>query len=145
MMDRLIEDHRDLERLINFLNRHKLPFTVKVTDGRLRSVEQNRLMWLWASEVAIQRGDCYAPDVQAEWKLLFGVPMLIADDEGFAKDWNGSAGELSYEKQLRLMRYYPVTRIMSSKQLAKFLDQIQQHCIEEGFELTNPEDRMVAA
>lgn len=144
-MDRLIEDHRDLDRLVNFLKRQKYPFTIKVTDGRLRSVEQNRLVWLWASEVAMQRGDCYAPDVQAEWKLLFGVPMLIAEDEGFARDWNDSAASLSYEKQLRLMRQYPVTRLMSSKQLSHFLDQIQQHCIEQGWELTSPEDRMAAA
>lgn len=144
-MDRLIEDHRDLERLTNFLKHQKLPFTVKVTNGRLRSVEQNRLQWLWANEVAMQRGDCYAADVQAEWKLSFGVPILLAEDEEFAADWNASAASLSYEKQLRLMRQYPVTRQMNSKQLSNYLNQIEQHCTEQGWELTNPEDRMAAA
>ena len=144
-MDRLIEDERDRKRLVAYINHQKVPFVCKVTSGRIRSIEQNRLAWLWATEVALQCGDRYAPDVHAQWKLSFGLPILLVEDEDFARDWQASAASLSYEKQLRLMRHFPVTRIMSSKQLSSFLDQIQQHYAELGFELTNPEDRMVAA
>lgn len=143
-MDRLIEDERDRTRLINFIKHQKAPFVVKITDGRPRSIEQNRLQWMWANEVAMQRGDLDSHAVQAEWKLRFGVPILLVDDPDFAAVWAGVEKKFSYEEQLQLMHVFPVTRLMTSKQLANYLDQIERHCEEQGWEITDPEERMLA-
>jgi hypothetical protein len=145
MIDRLIEDERDLNRLIAFLRHQKLPFTARISDGRVRSIEQNRLQWLWAAEAAMQRQDVTAREVQAEWKLRFGVPILAADNEDFAATALRLEVKLSYEERLELMEFVSVTSLMTTKQLKSFLDQVYQYNAERGIELTVPEDLKYAS
>lgn len=143
-MDRLIADKRDLERLVAYLHAQPFPYTVKFTEGRLRSVEQNRLMWLWANESAMQRSDSTAREVQSEWKLVFGVPILVAENEEFADAWALVEAKFTYEEQLDFMDAMPVTSIMTAKQLSRFLDQVYLSEGKAGRKLTEPEERVSA-
>jgi hypothetical protein len=140
MRERLVEDERGRKLLLRFIREQKLPFTIKITEGRLRSTEQNRLQWLWATEAAAARQDTPAKEIQAEWKLNFGVPILCAEDEEFADTWVRVENKFSYNEQLELMNFLSVTSLMTSRQLSNYLNQIYQHYSEHGIELTDPED-----
>jgi hypothetical protein len=147
MTDRLIRDARDIKLLGRFLEERikKGPVTVDIRQGEKRSVEQNRLQWLWAHEVAQQLGEHDSAQLQALWKLHFGVPILMAEDENFASKWEEIAAALPYQKQLSLMHIWPVTRWFSTKQMTQYLDRIQKTYAERGVRLTQPDDQGVAA
>ena len=140
MIDRLIEDRRDLALLFRFLEQRRLPITVKISDGRLRSVEQNRLQWLWAQEAASQRGDVTSDDVQAEWKMRFGVPIMCSSDDSFLSTWSAAERKLTYEERTELIRLIPITSLMNVTQLKAYLDQVYLWNTENGIELTEPEE-----
>lgn len=138
-MEQLIEDERERKRLLEHITQQSLPFTVSIKDGRVRSIEQNRLQWMWANEASLARQDTTAADVQAEWKLAYGVPLLIAENEDFALAWQATE-TATYEEQIKLMRFVNVTSIMTSKQISRYLTEVFQHNVERGIELTDPED-----
>ena len=83
MASRILRNAEDVDGFVRLLCAVKLPVTVTWVQGADRSHEQNALMWIWAGEVAAQLGDREAADVQAEWKLTIGIPILRADDPGF--------------------------------------------------------------
>lgn len=141
MTDRLIEDEGQRDRLIARITRHRLPFRVTIVDGRPRSLDQNKLMWAWAAEAAQQREDMTIAEIQAEWKLLFGVPILNAENEAFASAWLPVEGQFTYAQQLSLCRVMAVTSLMNVDQLKRFLDEVQRYNIENGIELTDPDER----
>jgi hypothetical protein len=140
MTTRTIETEGERGRLARFIKSQPLPFTIVIKDGRMRSVNQNHLQWLWAAQASEQRQDISFTSVQSEWKLLYGVPILCAGDEEFAAMWQIAEAKLSHEEKLKLMQYIPVTSIMSMKQLAQYLDEVYRANVEVGIELTDPED-----
>jgi hypothetical protein len=140
MVERLVENKSDLNLLIKYLMHQKMPFTVKISGGRPRSLSQNALQWQWAGESSQQRPGMTAREVQAEWKLVFGVPILCAENDGFAAAWANIDRKLSYEEKLELMNYFSVTSLMTSKQLSSFLDEVYRFNVERGIELTRPDD-----
>jgi len=119
----------------------KLPMTVEWRQGRDRTLEQNGLQWMWAAEVAAQRGDVVAADVQAEWKLRHGVPILRGDSDAFRETYDKHLKPLPYAAKLKLMQDLDigVTRLMGVKQMTRYLDTVQRECLEQGFRLTDPE------
>lgn len=117
------------------------PVTVEWQEGYDRSKAQNKLMWRWAGEVAIQRGDCDRNDVQAEWKLHHGVPILRGENESFREEYDRYVKPLSYEAKMALMRMdFPVTSRMKVKQMIRFMDAVSMECEQQGFRLTHPDD-----
>lgn len=140
-MDRLIECQQDEDRLIYFLRAQKKPYTVVYHDGRVRSPEQNRLQWMWANEVARKDGES-ARYWQADWKLRWGIPMLVAEDEQIAKLWQVVEKAFPlYEDQRNWLidTEFPVSRLMDVKQFTRFLDQIYHWYSARGYDLTEPE------
>lgn len=138
-MERLIETEAERKRLVAHIGRLKLPFRITTKDGRSRSLDQNRLQFQWAGEIAEQRGDTTAQEQQQEWKLTRGVPILAAENAEFATAWLSVEVNLSYEERLRLMSVIPVTSLMTMKQLSQYLDEIYREYTEAGYELTRPE------
>lgn len=142
-MDRLIEDERDRKRLLEFIKHQKMPFVCKVTAGRARSIEQNKLQHLWMFEIAQQWEGHTADQVRGYCKLTFGIPIRCEDDE-FRMAYEQDLRPLTYEHQLRLMMHphdYPVTRDMNTKQMTQYLDAINRHFAEQGMELTQPDEQ----
>ena len=141
-MNRIVETAGDLERLICLLREMKRPFTVKVTKGRNRSLEQNSLQWKWYSEAADQLQDETADQKRAYCKLHFAVPMLRAESEEYREAYDRIIKPLDYEQKLALMATpldYPATSLLTTRQMTQYLDQVYQHFFAQGVQLTSPE------
>lgn len=139
MPHRLIENGDDLTSFTRFLGNLQLPLTVEWVQGRDRSRDQNALQWLWASEAARQLGDRTAEEVQADWKLRFGVPILREDSAEFRATYDRHVRPLSYEEKLKFMTFIDVTSAMKVRQMVRFLDTVQRECLENGLVLTDPD------
>ena len=139
MPSRTIHDQSGLALLVRLLGTLKMPFTLSWTIGRDRSAEQNRLMWLWAQEAADQRGDVTRTEVQQEWKLRIGVPILRAEDEDFRIAYDAAVKALPYERKLALMAYMPITSEFKVPQMVAFLDAVERECRLQGLRLTDPD------
>jgi hypothetical protein len=144
MPHRIISSPAELEALTTLLGTLKLPITVEWRQGRDRSLDQNELMWMWATETARQRGDVTSDEVQQEWKLHHGVPILREEEPKFREVYDEALKGQPYPVKLKAMRFLPITSIMSVKQMTRFLDTVQRECAEQGIRLTNPEERKAA-
>lgn len=145
MPHRIISNPTELEALTTLLGTLKQPFTVEWRQGRDRSLDQNELMWLWATETARQRGDVTTDEVQQEWKLIYGVPILREEEASFREVYDEALKGQPYPVKLKAMRFLPITSIMSVKQMTKFLDTVQRECAEQGIRLTDPDPMRGAA
>lgn len=139
MPSRTLRSKADLADLGKLLGALKLPITVHWVRGRDRSGEQNNLMWKWATEVAEQCGDRTPGEVQRDWKLRHGVPILRADDPEFRAFYDKALKRLTFEEKAAAMEYVPVTRVMKVQQMRDLLDAVQRECLENGFRITDPE------
>ena len=144
MPSRLIRTAEDLDALFILLGNKKLPLTVDWVDGPDRTSQQNRLMWKWAQESAEQRGDMSADEIQREWKLNHGIPILCEDSEEYRGFCTLTLKRLTYEQRLQAMRYTPVTSEMTVKQMVRFMDSVERECLENGIVLTQPEPELAA-
>lgn len=144
MPHRVIDTPDDLADLTRFLCNLKLPITVEWVQGRDRTKDQNSLQWLWASEVAQQLGDRDAADVQADWKLRHGVPIMREDSAGFREAYDSMIKPLPFETKLRVMRDldFGVTRLMKVRQMVRYMDTIQRECLQMGLRLTEPDPEL---
>lgn len=139
MTHRIIRNEADLMDLGRLFGGLKLPFTVEWHQGADRSLSQNALMWRWAGEAAEQRGDMTADEVQREWKLRHGVPILRADSEQFRAVYDAALRSLTYPMKLELMRHIAVTSDMTVRQMVRFLDAVDRECADNGIRLTEPD------
>jgi hypothetical protein len=141
---RIISTPADLAELTTLLGALKLPITVEWKQGRDRSLQQNDTMWMWAMEAARQRGDMTPDEIQQEWKLHHGVPILREEEPKFREVYDEALKGQPYPVKLKAMRFLPITSIMSVKQMTRFLDTVQRECAEQGIRLTNPDERKAA-
>lgn len=139
MPSRVIKSDADFMALIQLLSAVKRPFTNEWRAGADRTLEQNALMWKWAGEAASQFGDRTAAEVQAEWKLTIGVPILRSENEGFCAHYDKTIKRLTYPEKLAAMEYLPVSSIMSVPQMRAFMDAVERQAADNGIRLTIPE------
>jgi hypothetical protein len=139
-VERLVETEADRHRLIVFIGNKPLSFTVRITDGRSRSPDQNKLYRRWILEAADQLGMSMA-ELEAEWKLRHGIPILLAENEAFAADWEATGARCTYPRQLAWMPLVNVTSLMTMTQMKRFLDTIEHECLTNAIELTDTEER----
>lgn len=142
MPHRHIANVADLDAFVALLGTLKKPFTVEWSLGRDRSLDQNRLQFLWAREAAEQRGDVTADEVRCEWKLYHGVPIMREASAEFREVYDGSVKLLPIELKLKAMRFIPVTSEMKVPQMIRYLDTIQRECAEQGIKLTDPDPEL---
>lgn len=143
MTERVIRTEDDRAAAVALMNAMHPPYTVKLTKGAPRSLGQNRLQWKWYQEAAEQLQE-YTPDQYRAWcKLHIGVPILRGEDDEYREAYDRVIKPLPYEQKLALMGEplaYPVTSMMSTRQLTQFLDQVHEHFIKLGVRLTEPDD-----
>jgi len=120
-----------------------LPMTIHITQGDDRSGQQNALAFKWYQEAAAQLGDRSASDVRAHCKLYHGVRMLHAENDEFREKWDRLIkARFTIPEKLELMlppHDYPVSRIMSVKQMTRYLDAIHAEFTAQGVRLSDPE------
>lgn len=144
MPHRVVANPTELDALTTFLGNLKLPITVEWVQGRDRTKDQNALQWLWATEAAHQLGDRASDEIQREWKLRHGVPILREDSAEFRGVYDKALKRLPYEMKIEAMRFLPVTSSMKVKQMVRYLDAISQECAEQGIKLTDPDPDLAA-
>jgi hypothetical protein len=142
MPHRTIESPQDIEDFARLLSNSKLPITVEWVQGKDRSADQNALQWLWAKEAAEQLGDRTTTEMQHEWKLRYGVPILREDSPEFRAKYDECLRPLPYEAKLGFMEYLDVTSIMKVRQMVRYLDTIQREMLQQGIRLTDPEQSL---
>lgn len=140
MPSRTIRTDAQFEAVGRLLSGLQKPFTLSWKAGEDRSQNQNKTMWMWAGEAAAQLGDRTADEIQREWKLTLGVPILRSEDADFRAFYDEALRPRTYEQKLAAMRYFPVTSIMTVPQMTAFLDAVYQQCVEQGIALTVPSD-----
>lgn len=139
MPHRIIRTDDDVADFTRFLHRLKLPVTVEWRQGADRTRDQNALQFLWANEVAQQLGDQTAIEVQREWKLRHGVPILRAHRASFRKMYDAKVMAWTYPEKLALMEWLPITSSMTVREMTEFLDTVQRECLSQGLRLTDPD------
>ena len=148
MTTRIIRTDEDLAGLANLLRERKRPFTVQVTAGLNRTVEQNKLQRLWMKEAAEQLDSGYTEEnLRGFCKLHFGVPILRRDSEEFRAGYDRIIRPHSYEDKLLMMQEpfdFGVTRLMKTGQKHEYLNAVCEHFCSLGVVLTQPEDRRAA-
>ena len=138
MPSRVIRTDADFDALGRLLSGLERPYTVEWRKGADRSLQANALMWKWAGEYAAQLGDRQAKDVQHEWKLRIGVPILRSENDGFRAFYDKTLKPLTYPEKLDAMEYVPVTSIMTVPQMRALMDAVQREAAENGIRLTDP-------
>jgi hypothetical protein len=142
-VDRSIETESDREALQKLIAARKIPFTITLTDGKRRSLKQNRLQREWVNQISMQMGDRTAEEVRGYIKLVIGIPILRNENEAFAEEYDRIIKPLAYETKLKLMMVpfdFGVTRLMTTKQLTAYLDEVYKHFTAQGVQLTMPDD-----
>lgn len=139
MGHRILRTEQDVEAYCLFLRNATLPRTVEDHVGADRSLDQNALQFLWASEAARQRGDCTIEEVRREWKLRYGVPILREESPAFRDLYDRMIKGLPYEMKLRAMDLIPVTSKMTVRQMVRYLDDVQRENAILGIRLTDPD------
>ena len=142
MTTRIVTDPQQQDMLVKFISKHPLPFTIEITPGKHRTNRQNRLQRQWMLDLAAQRPEHSVEEWRGICKLEYGVPILRAENEGFAKIYDEVIRPLPYEAKVKIMMVpidLPVTSKMNTKQKKQYLDHIQKMASEMGVILTDPE------
>lgn len=141
MTTRILESKADIKSLIALIESRRLPMTVTVLRGKHRSTEQNKLQRLWTNEASEQLGDRTAEEVRGYCKLHLGVAILRRDNPEFREKYDRIIKPFPYETKLELMMVpmdFPVTRLMTTKQKAEYLDAMYAEISSWGVYLTDP-------
>lgn len=100
--------------------------------GKDRSLPQNAFTHAWYDQIARELRE----DDELGWKcyckLHHGVPILRAEDEDFRDTYDTVIKPLDYEKKLTAMRHWPVTSLMTKKQLTKYADLVRDDFYARG-------------
>lgn len=128
-----------LGNLREAFNRHKF-LRINIKTGKDRTLDQNALSHLWYEQLARELTECDALGWKCECKLLHGVPILRAEDEAFREFYDKTIKHaLTYEQKLSAMKYVPVTSLMTTQQLSKYLEAVQSDFARRGVRLEFPE------
>ena len=132
-------------RAVNGLSPDKVkPFTVKICEHQeTRRLKQNRLAFLWYKFMGQATGHGYKHEHHVN-KLIYGVPIIRADDE-VNRFLSLSLDRLTYEEQILAMEYIPVTSLMKVRQFAEYLTEVDQQAADRGINLPHPDDLYWAA
>jgi hypothetical protein len=107
-----------------------------------RSAAQNRLAFQWLKAAVEQLGDETVEEKRAYCKLHFGV-QIRREDDGFREVYDRVIRPLTYQQKLEIMVDpidFPITRDMSVKEMARYLEMMGRHFSELGVDLPKPDD-----
>lgn len=120
----------------------ELPFTLTVTEGKVRSLNANALFHKWLAVIAHFKGDRTPTDVKGEMHRKHGLSIRLRNPQ-FAWVWDKTGAHLPYEKQCSVLAsgVFSISSGMTTKELKEYMDAIEQDCAEQGISLPQPEDR----
>lgn len=98
---------------------------VSVKTGKARSLPQNSLTHAWYEQIARELREDDTLGWKSYCKLHHGVPILRAEDDEFREIYDTTIKGMTYEQKLKVMRYFPVTSLMSKEQLSKYAEAVR--------------------
>jgi hypothetical protein len=102
-------------------------FTLTISTGKKRSLLQNSLFHSWCGQVADEEREYSAGEVKCLVKLNIGLPILRGADEEVNATAHACVDVLPYENKVEAMRFFPITSLMKTNQLAEMLEQMHAH------------------
>jgi hypothetical protein len=143
-----VHDDRDLKIAVEAISTNKptsdTPWVITLgQDDESRSLKQNRLSFLWYGIRGGATNEGRAKD-RAFCKLTYGVPIL-REGKDFNAFYCSALAPLEYEQRLDAMEFVPVTSLMTTRQFAEYLDEIDKQSLTQGVVLPQPEDLYWAA
>lgn len=135
-----VQNEQDKLALWRVLDARAYPYTIQITKGLPRSDEQNRTFFMWVKEISEQT-HVRIGRVRAELKLRYGIPILRSDNEKFRETYDKFVKHQEYDDKVEFIERtdFPVTRLMTTKQFARMLDDIYEAHTSNGIALTDPE------
>ena len=124
---------------------HSKPMAMKLEEySEDRSARQNRLAFKWYGEVSKQGREYTINGVRAKSKHRYGLPILLAENEAFAKGWDLVAKNCNYEEQIQFIEdtELPITSLMTTKQMNRYLTDFQNE-LGGKYRLTDPSELML--
>lgn len=119
--------------------KHK--FVRVILRAKKRSLDQNALAAVWYEQMAREDRQYDTLGHKSYCKLVHGVPLLRAEESEFRKRYDSLIrSRFSYEEKLELMRWFPVTSLMSVDQLSRYLEAVRDDYGKRGVILEFPDD-----
>lgn len=144
----IIREEADIDICSAWIREHLSQGTIEVianTETRSRSVQQNRLLWLWNTEIAKHMG-LFKDEVHEILKRKFAVPIFTRDSPDYAEMVSAvkairKQGMTDYAESLaREISRLTSTTDFTVDQMSEYLNDIEHYAAEIGAELTFPED-----
>jgi len=102
---------------------------ISIKTGKARTQPQNDITHVWYGR---ELPDDDALGWRCYCKLHHGVPILRAEDGEFRAMYDSIILGRSYEEKLLVMKFMPVTSLMSRKQLSAYAEAVQADFRERG-------------
>lgn len=137
----IINSEESLQRTLGDLRslwfKHRY-LRVNIKSGKDRTTPQNSITHAWYGQLARELPE----DDELGWKcfckLHFGVPILRAEDEEFRLQYDGTVKPMTYEQKIVIMKFWPVTSIMTAPQLSAYAEAVQAAMAPRGVRLKYP-------
>lgn len=113
---------------------------ISIKTGKARSLPQNAITHVFYEQIARELKEDDALGWKCYCKLHHGVPILRAEDGEFREVYDLAIKDMTYEKKLKVMRYFPVTSLMSKDQLSRYAKEVQDDFFSRGVILNFPGD-----
>jgi len=141
MTQRSVTTPEQAQALAQWLTGLRLPYTLTVREGKVRSLDQNALLHKWYGEIARQRDDTTVSDIKGQCHHEYGLPIRLRDKE-FAWLWNNSAANLTYEQRCKVLAsgQFQISSKMTTAELSEYMDAMSRDYSARGIQLTRPED-----
>lgn len=127
--ERVIATINDALTLREYIKNLDLTKPLKVTielAKKQRGLNANALSHVWYSHIAKETGEIEL-DIKSECKLDYGIPILRGEDPEWNEFYDTTGLEkLTRERQLKMMKFVPVTSQMSPEQMCRYLNAMQQ-------------------
>ena len=102
----------------------KLRKVKAVSKGR--SLNQNDISHVWYEQMGREDRQDDARGHRRYCKLHHGVPIMRSDDADFREAYDAIIRPLPYELKLVAMDHWPVTSLMNTDQMTKYLEAVQK-------------------
>lgn len=138
MTTRAIKSPEQLARWVSYLDAQQLPLTVSAVKGVDRSLEQNRTFHMWIGQVSQETGD-ELDELKGYCKAKFGLPIMRRDNAEWVAKYEPMWGPLPHELRIAFFAIVPMTRLFKVPQMCEFMDAVQRHYLQQGFDLIDPD------
>jgi hypothetical protein len=113
---------------------------VTIKTGKDRSIKQNNVTHRWYEQIARELREDDVIGWRCYCKLHHAVGIMRAEDEEFRTNYDAVVRPMKYEDKLLIMRFMPVTSLMTKDQLTRYAEQVQADFRKRGVILKFTQD-----